>query len=217
MRPTGKLHLGNYMGALYNWVRLQHEYESYFFIADLHALTSDYADTSQIKQSTLDAAVDFLAAGLDPENCTLFVQSQVKAHFELPQLLAMITPLGWLERVPTYKEQQENLTNKDLSTYGFLGYPLMRRRTSCSTRLISCRWGRTRSRMWNSRARLRGGLTVLSFPTDATCVTKSPTASSRGSSRAAGAADAVAEAAGHGWPQDVEELWQYHPALRSGT
>ena len=125
MRPTGKLHLGNYMGALYNWVRLQHEYESYFFIADLHALTSDYADTSQIKQSTLDAAVDFLAAGLDPENCTLFVQSQVKAHFELPQLLAMITPLGWLERVPTYKEQQENLTNKDLSTYGFLGYPLM--------------------------------------------------------------------------------------------
>ncbi len=125
MRPTGKLHLGNYMGALYNWVRLQHEYECYFFIADLHALTSDYADTSQIKQSTLDVAIDFLAAGLDPETCTLFVQSHVKPHFELPQLLAMITPLGWLERVPTYKEQQENLTTKDLSTYGFLGYPLM--------------------------------------------------------------------------------------------
>jgi tryptophanyl-tRNA synthetase len=125
MRPTGKLHLGNYMGALYNWVRLQHEYECYFFIADLHALTSDYADTSQLRQSTVDVAVDFLAAGLDPETCTIFVQSHVKAHFELPQLLAMLTPLGWLERVPTYKEQQENLTTKDLSTYGFLGYPLM--------------------------------------------------------------------------------------------
>jgi tryptophanyl-tRNA synthetase len=125
MRPTGKLHLGNYMGALHNWVRLQHEYECYFFIADLHALTSDYADTSQVKQNTLDVALDFLAAGLDPEVCTIFVQSHVKPHFELPQLLAMITPLGWLERVPTYKEQQENLTTKDLSTYGFLGYPLM--------------------------------------------------------------------------------------------
>jgi tryptophanyl-tRNA synthetase len=125
MRPTGKLHLGHYMGALYNWVRLQHEYECYFFIADLHALTSDYADTSQLKQNTLDVAVDFLAAGLDPETCTVFLQSHVKPHFELPQLLAMITPLGWLERVPTYKEQQENLTTKDLSTYGFLGYPLM--------------------------------------------------------------------------------------------
>jgi tryptophanyl-tRNA synthetase len=125
MRPTGKLHLGNYMGALYNWVRLQNEYECYFFIADLHALTSDYADTSQVKQNTLDVALDFLSAGLDPETCTLFVQSQVMPHFALPQLLAMITPLGWLERVPTYKEQQENLTTKDLSTYGFLGYPLM--------------------------------------------------------------------------------------------
>ncbi|MBT9331281.1 tryptophan--tRNA ligase [Acidipila sp. 4G-K13] len=125
MRPTGKLHLGNYMGALHNWVRLQHEYECYFFVADLHALTSDYADTSQVKQNTLDVALDFLAAGLDPEQCTVFVQSHVKPHFELPQLLAMITPLGWLERVPTYKEQQENLTTKDLSTYGFLGYPLM--------------------------------------------------------------------------------------------
>src|SRR5271157_4795159 len=125
MRPTGKLHLGNYMGALYNWVRLQHEYECYFFIADLHALTSDYADTSQLKQNTLDVALDFLAAGLDPETCTIFVQSHVKPHFELPQLLGMITPLGWLERVPTYKEQQENLTGKDLSTYGFLGYPLL--------------------------------------------------------------------------------------------
>jgi len=125
MRPTGKLHLGNYMGALYNWVRLQHEYECYFFVADLHALTSDYADTSQLRQNTFEVLLDFLAAGLDPEKCVMFVQSHVKPHFELPQLLAMITPLGWLERVPTYKEQQENLSNKDLSTYGFLGYPLM--------------------------------------------------------------------------------------------
>ena len=125
MRPTGKLHLGNYMGALYNWVRLQHEYECYFFVADLHALTTDYADPSQFKQNTHEVALDFLAAGLDPAQCTIFVQSQVKQHTELHLYLSMITPLGWLERVPTYKEQQENLTGRDLSTYGFLGYPLL--------------------------------------------------------------------------------------------
>jgi tryptophanyl-tRNA synthetase len=125
MRPTGKLHLGNYMGALYNWVRLQREYECYFFVADLHALTTDYADPSQFKQNTREVALDFLAAGLNPEQCTIFVQSHVKQHTELHLYLSMITPLGWLERVPTYKEQQENLTTKDLSTYGFLGYPLL--------------------------------------------------------------------------------------------
>lgn len=125
MRPTGKLHLGNYMGALYNWVRLQHEYECYFFVADLHALTTDYADPSQFQQNTREVALDFLAAGLDTEQCTIFVQSDVKQHTELHLYLSMITPLGWLERVPTYKEQQENLTGKDLSTYGFLGYPLL--------------------------------------------------------------------------------------------
>lgn len=125
MRPTGKLHLGNYMGALANWVRLQHEYECYFFIADWHALTTDYVDPSQLRQNSLDVALDWLAAGLDPEKCTLFVQSHVKFHAELHLALSMITPLGWLERVPTYKEQQENLTGKDLSTYGFLGYPLL--------------------------------------------------------------------------------------------
>jgi tryptophanyl-tRNA synthetase len=125
MRPTGKLHLGNYMGALHNWVRLQHEYDCYFFIADWHALTTDYADPSQVRQNTLDVALDFLAAGLDPERCVLFVQSHVKQHAELHLLFSMITPLGWLERVPTYKEQQENLSGKDLSTYGFLGYPLL--------------------------------------------------------------------------------------------
>jgi tryptophanyl-tRNA synthetase len=125
MRPTGKLHLGNYMGALHNWVRLQHEYECYFFIADWHALTTDYADTSQIKDNTREVILDFLGAGLTPEKSVLFVQSDIKQHAELHLLFSMITPLGWLERVPTYKEQQENITGKDLSTYGFLGYPLL--------------------------------------------------------------------------------------------
>lgn len=127
MRPTGKLHLGNYMGALANWVRLQEEsrYDCYFFIADWHALTTDYPDTSKVMPNTLEAALDFLAAGLDPERSTIFVQSRVKQHAELPLLMGMITPLGWLERVPSYKEMQENLASRDLSTYGFLGYPVL--------------------------------------------------------------------------------------------
>ena len=125
MRPTGKLHLGNYMGALANWVKLQDAYECYFFIADWHALTSDYADPSKIAPNTLDVLLDYLAAGLDPKKSVLFLQSRVLQHAELNLLLGMITPLGWLERVPTYKEQQENLTGKDLSNYGFLGYPLL--------------------------------------------------------------------------------------------
>ncbi len=125
MRPTGKLHLGNYMGALHNWVRLQHEYECFFFIADWHALTTDYADPSAIPENTRNMAIDWLAAGLDPEKCTLFVQSHVKQHAELHLALSMITPLSWLERVPTYKDQIENLQEKDLATYGFLGYPLL--------------------------------------------------------------------------------------------
>jgi tryptophanyl-tRNA synthetase len=125
MRPTGKLHLGNYMGALANWVKLQDLYECYFFIADLHALTTDYADTSQLAANTREVALDFLAAGLDPERCTIFLQSRVKTHYELPLLLGMITPLGWLERVPSYKEMQENLTSRDLSNFGFLGYPVL--------------------------------------------------------------------------------------------
>jgi len=127
MRPTGKLHLGNYMGALHNWVRLQNDpqYECYFFIADWHALTTDYADPSQIPANTREVILDYLAAGLDPAKSVLFVQSHVKQHAELHLLLSMITSVGWLERVPTYKEQQENLSDKDLSTYGFLGYPLL--------------------------------------------------------------------------------------------
>jgi tryptophanyl-tRNA synthetase len=125
MRPTGKLHLGNYMGALANWVKLQDEYECYFFIADWHALTSDYADPSGIAVSSREVMLDYLAAGLDPKKSVLFQQSKVLQHAELNLLLGMITPLSWLERVPTYKEQQENLTGKDLSNYGFLGYPLL--------------------------------------------------------------------------------------------
>lgn len=127
MRPTGKLHLGNYMGALHNWVKLQDsaQYECYFFIADWHALTTDYADTSNVAPATLEVMKDYLAAGLDPAKSVLFLQSNVLEHAELFLLFSMITPLGWLERVPTYKEQQENITGKDLSTYGFLGYPLL--------------------------------------------------------------------------------------------
>jgi tryptophanyl-tRNA synthetase len=125
MRPTGKLHLGNYMGALYNWVKLQHQYECYFFIADFHALTTGYADTSNLANDINEVAIDFLAAGLDPRLCTIFVQSAVPAHFTLHALLSMITPVSWLERVPTYKDQQEQLKEKDLATYGFLGYPLL--------------------------------------------------------------------------------------------
>jgi tryptophanyl-tRNA synthetase len=125
MRPTGKLHLGNYMGALHNWVKLQDRYECYFFIADWHALTTDYADTSQVAPNTVEVMLDYLGAGLDPEKSVLFLQSRVSQHSQLFLILSMVTPLGWLERVPTYKEQQENLTGKDLSTYGFLGYPLL--------------------------------------------------------------------------------------------
>lgn len=125
MRSTGKLHLGNYVGALANWVKLQDTHECFFFIADWHALTTDYADTSQIKQNTLEVMIDWLAAGLDPDRCTMFIQSHVPQHAELHLLFSMVTPLGWLERVPTYKEQQQNIKDKDLNTYGFLGYPVL--------------------------------------------------------------------------------------------
>ncbi len=124
MRPSGRLHLGNYFGALKNWVDLQEGYRCFFFVADLHALTTDYADTEDIQDLILEMAVDWMASGLDPERSTIFVQSQVPEHAELHLLFSMITPLGWLERVPSYKEQQQELSNVDLDTYGFLGYPL---------------------------------------------------------------------------------------------
>jgi tryptophanyl-tRNA synthetase len=125
MRPTGKLHLGHLVGALQNWVSLQDRYDCSYFIADWHALTSDYADTSAIVESAYDVAADWLAVGLDPERSTLFIQSLIPEHAELHLLLSMTVPTPWLERVPTYKEQQEQVADKDLSTYGFLGYPLL--------------------------------------------------------------------------------------------
>jgi tryptophanyl-tRNA synthetase len=127
MRPTGRLHIGHYFGALENWVKLQNDpqYECFFFVADWHALTSDYADTSQVAQNTLEIATDWLASGLDPAKSTLFIQSSVPEHAELQLLLSMVTPLGWLERVPTYKEALDNVKDKDLHTFGFLGYPVL--------------------------------------------------------------------------------------------
>ena len=125
MRPTGKLHLGNYVGALQNWVKLQDSHDCFFFVADWHALTTDYDDTSRLADNSLEVVLDFLAAGLDPEKCAIFVQSHVREHAELHLLFSMITPLGWLERVPSFKEQQQQMPNKDLHMYGFLGYPLL--------------------------------------------------------------------------------------------
>jgi tryptophanyl-tRNA synthetase len=125
MRPSGKLHLGNYYGALSNWLALQKDSSCYYMVADWHALTSEYADTSGIEASVWDMVIDWLACGLDPKKAVIFRQSWVKQHSELHLILSMMTPLSWLERVPTYKEQQQEMTSKDLSTYGFLGYPLL--------------------------------------------------------------------------------------------
>jgi tryptophanyl-tRNA synthetase len=125
MRPTGKFHLGHLLGALNNWVALQEKYDCFYFVADWHALTSEYADTRELTSHAIDNVADWVAAGLDPERSTFFVQSLVPEHAELHLLLSMVVPVPWLERVPTYKEQQEQLTEKDLSTYGFLGYPLL--------------------------------------------------------------------------------------------
>jgi tryptophanyl-tRNA synthetase len=125
MRPTGRLHLGHFHGAVKNWIEISQKAECFFFSADWHALTSEYKDTSQIAEAQREMFADWIAAGLDPQRCTLFIQSRVKQHAELFLLLGMIAPLGWLERVPTYKEQQEALHEKDLHTYGFLGYPLL--------------------------------------------------------------------------------------------
>lgn len=125
MRPTGRLHLGHYHGVLKNWIRLQHEYECFFFVADWHALTTHYDEIGMIAQNTWDMVIDWLAAGVDPGSAKLFIQSRVPEHAELHLLLSMITPLSWLERVPSYKDQQERLKEKDLATYGFLGYPLL--------------------------------------------------------------------------------------------
>lgn len=125
MRPTGKLHLGHLVGALQNWVKLQDEYESFHFVADWHALTTDYADPSELQANIREMVTDWLAVGLDPQKATFFIQSRLPEHAELHLLFSMVTPLGWLERVPTYKEQLENIKDRDLHTYGFLGYPVL--------------------------------------------------------------------------------------------
>ena len=125
LRPTGRVHLGNYFGAIHNWVQLQDRYPSYVFIADWHALTTDYADPSKVHDATFEATADMLAAGIDPQKTVLFLQSEVKEHAELHLLLSMVTPLPWLERVPTFKDQQQQLEDKELNNYGFLGYPLL--------------------------------------------------------------------------------------------
>ena len=125
LRPTGRVHLGNYFGAIKNWVELQDRYPVYSFIADWHALTTDYADPSRVEQATFEATADMLAAGIDPKRTVLFLQSEVKEHAELHLLLSMVVPLPWLERVPTFKDQQQQLEDKELNTYGFLGYPLL--------------------------------------------------------------------------------------------
>lgn len=125
IRPTGAMHLGNYFGALENWVRLQNEYECYYFVADWHALTTGYEDTSNIKSNIMDMVTDWISAGLDPEKCTFFLQSAIKEHAELHLLFSMLTPLPWLYRNPTYKDQLAQLKDKNISTYGFLGYPCL--------------------------------------------------------------------------------------------
>jgi tryptophanyl-tRNA synthetase len=125
MRPTGKLHLGNLVGALQNWIKLQDEYDSFHFVADWHMLTTEYANTSELQSSIQEMVTDWLAAGLDPKKATFFIQSRVPEHAELHLLFSMVTPLGWLERVPTYKEQLDNIKDRDLHTYGFLGYPVL--------------------------------------------------------------------------------------------
>ena len=125
MRPTGALHLGHYHGVLKNWLKLQHEYQCFFFVADWHALTTHYEEPQILEQSVWDMVIDWLAVGVNPGSATLFIQSRVPEHAELHLLLSMITPLGWLERVPSYKDQQEKLKERDLATYGFLGYPLL--------------------------------------------------------------------------------------------
>ena len=125
MRPTGRLHLGNLVGALQNWIKLQDQYDSFHFVADWHMLTTEYADTSELQSNILEMVTDWLAVGLDPEKATFFVQSRLPEHAELYLIFGMVTPLGWLERVPTYKEQLENLQGRDLHTFGFLGYPVL--------------------------------------------------------------------------------------------
>ena len=153
MRPTGRLHLGHLVGALGNWVPMQADYDCFYFVADWHALTSDYAETGQLTSYAYENVADWIGAGLDPEKSTFFVQSLVPEHAELYLLLSMVVPVPWLERVPTYKEQQENLKEKDLSSIGFLGYPLLQTADVTMYDATSCRWARIKSRTSSSRGK----------------------------------------------------------------
>ena len=206
MRSTGKLHLGNYVGALENWVRMQDQYDCFFFVADWHALTTDYADTSRMKENSVEVLLDWLAAGLDPERCTMFIQSHVPQHAELHLLLSMITPLGWLERVPTYKEQRENIKEKDLGTYGFLGYPVLQSADILIYKADFVPVGEDQvAHVELTREIARRFNMFYSGKRDVRF------------SRAAAAAHAGRQAARHRRPQDVEVVRQRHHAHRSRT
>ena len=144
MRPTGRLHLGHYHGVLQNWIKLQHEYECFFFVADWHALTTHYGDATLFEDNVIEMVIDWLAVGVNPGSAALFVQSKEPEHAELHLLLSMITPMGWLERVPSYKDQQQKLLEKELDTYGFLGYPLLQAADILIYRGGMCLWALTR-------------------------------------------------------------------------
>src|SRR6267143_1071113 len=205
MRPTGSLHLGHYHGVLKNWIRLQAEYTCLFFVADWHALTTDYENPGDLQKNTSDMVIDWLAAGVDPGQAILFIQSQVIEHAELHLLLSMMTPLGWLERVPTYKDQQEKLADRDLSTYGFLGYPLLQ---SADILIYRARYVPVGEDQVPHVEFARGP--------------RAPLRLARGRrqedpGRARGAADRSAAHAGPRRPEDVEILRQYHfPARGAG-
>ena len=202
MRPTGRLHLGHLVGALKNWAALQEQYDCFYFVADWHALTSEYANTGRITGYALDNVADWIAAGVDPERSTIFIQSLVPEHAELYLLLSMVVPIPWLERVPTYKEQQEQLAEKDLSTLGFLGYPLLQ------TADVA---------IYDGRFVPVGEDQVPHLELSREVGAPLPPVLRRGARRAAAAADAGAAPARARQPQDEQELRQHHrPHRRRG-
>ncbi len=214
MRPTGKPHLGNYVGALRNWVNLQDDYDCFFFIADWHALTTDYANTSDVKPNSLEVMIDYLAAGLDPERSTLFIQSHVPQHAELYLLFGMITPLGWLERVPTYKEQRENINDKDLSTYGFLGYPLLQSADILMYKADFVPVGEDQVPHVELTREVARRFNQF-YPRKVGAGSRPETLTGLPGTQAI--ADPRRKAAWHRRSQDVEVLWQYNIAQRAGS
>ena len=194
MRPTGGLHLGHLVGALENWAAMQDEYETYYCIVDWHALTTDYADTSKIKEYTLELAVDWLCAGLDPDRSALFIQSHVPEHAELHVLLSMVVPLPWLERVPTYKEQMEQIADKDLHNYGFLGYPVLQ-----TADIL----------MYKGGSRPGGGRSASARRVDPGNSPPLQQLLWTGLPGATNQVDSDSEASGNRWTEDVEELQEH--------